>query len=302
MVHVVALCQEPSYYFPLTMAESYLLPGQLWPRLLAQSDHALKTGALQPITTEITTLEVEETNFVVRILTQIHRKKITTEHQHRQKINPFLPYDADLFVGHFSPTHLGLLNKFKVVDQHLLIVTREFEDQQSPLTLEDFAVAVQVLEEKEGLVFYNSGPKAGASQPHRHLQWIPFPLVENSQKFPLANHFIQAKNLPFKTAIAPLTMDVINDADGGKICYQVYQDLLQQLRLQTTERARPHPYNLLMTREFLAIVPRSQESYQDIEVNALGFAGGLLVRNQQQLELLQQLGPWQLLQRVGIAQ
>ncbi|AIE75455.1 MULTISPECIES: DUF4922 domain-containing protein [unclassified Synechocystis] len=284
------------------MAESYLLPGQLWPRLLAQSDYALKTGALQPITTAVTTLAVGEIDFVVRILTQIHRKKITTEHQHRQKINPFLPYDPDLFVGHFSDTHLGLLNKFKVVDQHLLIVTRQFEDQQRPLTPEDLGAAVTVLQEKEGLVFYNSGPKAGASQPHRHLQWIPFPLIENGYTFPLADHFISAKNLPFKTAIAPLTMDIINSDDGGKICHQLYRDLLGQLSLQTTAEEKPHPYNLLMTREFLAIIPRCQESYQDIEVNALGFAGGLLVRNQQQLELLQQLGPWKLLQNVGIAQ
>lgn len=283
------------------MAESYLLPGQLWPRLIAQSDHALKTGALQPIATDITTLGAGDVNFVVRILTQSHRKKITTQHQQRQKINPFLPHDPDLFVGYFSDTHLGLLNKFKVVDQHLLIVTRRFEEQQSPLTREDFSAAVQVLQEKEGLVFYNSGPKAGASQPHRHLQWIPFPLVENSQNFPLANHFIKAKNLPFKTAIASLTPEIFTNSGGEKICHQLYEELLEKSGLQTSSD-KPQPYNLLMTREFLALIPRSRQSHQDIEVNALGFAGGLLVKNQQQLAMLKELGPWKLLQQVGLPQ
>ncbi|NIO40609.1 MAG: phosphorylase, partial [Burkholderiales bacterium] len=39
-------------------------------------------------------------------------------------MNPFLPYGKDLFVSDISETHLALLNKFNVIDYHLLIVTR----------------------------------------------------------------------------------------------------------------------------------------------------------------------------------
>lgn len=287
------------------MSESPLLPGQLWPRLIEQSHHALSTGALQPIATESIGLKVGEITFVVRILANLHRKKAVTQEQQQQKRNPFLPYEADLFIGNFSETHLGLLNKFNAVDHHLLIVTRQFEDQQTPLNPPDFAAAVQVLREKPGLIFYNSGPIAGASQPHRHLQWIPFPLGDKGEAFPLVSLFNQAlenpKIAPFKLAIAPLTPDSFRTDRAGMICHQLYGELLQRLDIQKPGQ-NPLPYNLLMTPDFLIVIPRSQESYQGIEVNALGFAGGLLVRNPDQLQTLQAIGPFNLLQQVGIPQ
>lgn len=286
------------------MSESPLLPGQLWPRLIEQSHHALSTGALQPIATESIGLKVGEITFVVRILANFHLKKAVTQEQQQQKRNPFLPYERDLWVGNFSETHLGLLNKFNAVDHHLLIVTRQFEDQQTPLNPPDFAAAVQVLREKPGLIFYNSGPIAGASQPHRHLQWIPFPLGDKGEAFPLVSLFNQAlenpKIAPFKLAIAPLTPDNFRTDRAGMICHQLYEQLLQRLDIQGKPGQNPLPYNLLMTPEFLAMIPRSQESYQGIEVNALGFAGGLLVRNPDQLQTLQAIGPFNLLQQVGI--
>jgi ATP adenylyltransferase len=48
------------------------------------------------------------------------------------------------------------------------------------------------------------------------------------------------------------------------------------------------------------LIPRSQESYNGIEVNALGFVGALLVRNPNQFEQLQAIGPLTLLKKVGI--
>ena len=48
--------------------------------------------------------------------------------------NPFLPYEEDLYVRHLEPNHVLLLNKFNVVENHLLVVTREFESRQTPST------------------------------------------------------------------------------------------------------------------------------------------------------------------------
>lgn len=289
-------------------SDVFLSPGQLWPRILAQTDHAHRTGALQPIATEQQLLPSDDISFVVRRLTQIHRKETATKQQKRQGINPFLPCDPDLFVGHFSTTHLGLLNKFNAVDHHLLIVTRQFEDQQLPLTESDFAVALQVLQEKPGLIFYNSGPVAGASQPHRHLQWIPFPLASDAQSnaaFPLqlwyddlasrSDTCLQISS-PFSLAIVRLNFTEIS----AQNCYSLYKKLLVIANLNPGNSEKPAPYNLLMTREWLTLIPRTQERYQDIEVNALGFAGGLLVRTDDQLDWLQKTGPWHLLQQVAV--
>ena len=47
------------------------------------------------------------------------------------------------------------------------------------------------------------------------------------------------------------------------------------------------------------MVPRLQESYDNISVNALGFAGSLFVRNQEELQLLRSVGPMRILEHVA---
>ncbi|MCG8361947.1 MAG: phosphorylase, partial [Pseudanabaenales cyanobacterium] len=59
-------------------------------------------------------------------------------------------------------------------------------------------------------------------------------------------------------------------------------------------------YNLIATRQWMLVVPRSQESYQEISVNSLGFAGSLLVRNIEQMQLLKDIGPMNLLKSVAL--
>jgi ATP adenylyltransferase len=50
------------------------------------------------------------------------------------------------------------------------------------------------------------------------------------------------------------------------------------------------------------LVPRSTECFKGISVNALGFAGGLLVKDEVQLNLLKTFGPMTVLQRVAICE
>ncbi len=61
------------------------------------------------------------------------------------------------------------------------------------------------------------------------------------------------------------------------------------------------PYNLLVTRSWMLLVPRSRDSFRGVPVNALGFAGSLLVRNRRELQLVREIGPMTILREVGIA-
>ena len=71
----------------------------------------------------------------------------------KEKPNPFLPYEKEMFVADISRTHLCLLNKFNVIPHHLLIVTREFEDQETLLTMKDFeAICTCITEFEPGLL------------------------------------------------------------------------------------------------------------------------------------------------------
>jgi ATP adenylyltransferase len=292
----------------MTRSSVSLPPGTLWPRVITQTQSALENGALQPIATEIHSLEEQGVNFLVRILANLERKAQAKKLQTTTKpkdFNPFLPYDANLFVGDLSATHVCLLNKFNAVDHHLLIITRDFEEQENLLNLEDFTAAVLALTEIDGLVFYNSGKLAGASQRHKHLQLVPLPLVDTNISFPLEPWFLAAmgagKSLPFQQAIAPCPQNCQSEPEKWAAYLETtYLQLLQQLDLWQPASPKPKPYNLLMTRQWLMLIPRSQESYNGIEVNALGFVGALLVRNTSQLEQLQTIGPFTLLKKVGV--
>lgn len=60
--------------------------------------------------------------------------------------DPFDPYDEALWVDHLSPSHTLLLNKFNVVEYHVLVVTRKFEQQTNPLNLQDLEATWHVVQ------------------------------------------------------------------------------------------------------------------------------------------------------------
>ena len=181
--------------------------GQLWQRLIEATARATHMGHLEPIPTVHHPLSRDGVQWLVRIVDAT--KEMPRAAERSGDHNPFLPYDPVMHVADLSATHVCLLNKFNVVDHHLLIITRHFESQESPLTLADFQALWACLVEYDSLGFYNSGPRAGASQPHKHLQTVPLPLrQQDSIGVPLLPRFdfdslalgqvTQSSQLPFE--------------------------------------------------------------------------------------------------------
>ncbi|MGB8702737.1 MAG: DUF4922 domain-containing protein [Thermosynechococcaceae cyanobacterium] len=297
------------------MGDDWIQPGTLWSRVVAQTQHALACSALHPIATHYDWVEQNGIRFLVRVLANLQRKdKAKRDQKRRKDFNPFLPYEADLFVADLSPTHLVLLNKFNVMDHHILIVTRAFESQDSLLTEADFQALALGLSEIDGLAFYNGGKTAGASQPHKHLQIVPLPFVPDGSPLPLDPYMTEIvlngtmgrnSQLPYRHAIAPLdAIDFAQPLIVAPLLYHLYQQLLQTLHLLPEDAEPQQPrqaYNLLATRRWLALVPRSQERFGKIEVNSLGFAGALLVKTPDLLDEVREVGPLTVLTAVGEA-
>lgn len=293
-----------------SLQPQWLQTGTLWSKIRLQTQHALDCGALQPIPTTYDWVEQNGIRFVVRILANLQRKVAAKESQPKN-FNPFLPYDPNLFVTDLSPTHLVLLNKFNVMDHHLLIVTREFESQDDCLTTQDFQSLALGLSEVDGLAFYNGGPKAGASQPHKHIQIVPLPFVPDGSRLPIESLLLENTvsaqagtnpRLPFLHLITRFEkLDFTQPKTLSMYLLEAYRHLMISLNLMSIDSTKcsQGAYNLLMTREWMCIVPRSQEGFGDIQINALGFAGALLVRNPEQLAYLQAVGPLTVLQNVG---
>jgi ATP adenylyltransferase len=293
-----------------------LQPSTLWDSVKKQTNHALECGALLSIPTEFEFVEQDGVKFLVRILANINRKNTAKKQQDQQtqatgkEFNPFLPYEEDLFVADISKTHLCILNKFNVVDYHLLIITRAFEEQESLLTLGDFTAMWACLAGIEGLVFYNAGKNAGASQRHKHLQLIPLPLTPSGMQIPIEPLLAETQfedeiatipKLPFLHAFAKLQPSWVDSpCTGAKATLEIYQKLLQTVGLGAIDcEKQAGAYNLLATREWMLIVPRSQEHFQSISVNSLGFAGAMLVKNPSEMELLKQQTPMNILKSVA---
>ncbi len=145
-------------------------PGSLAALAALRVREARQNGALQSIATELSCIDDGGIRFLVRVLASLKQKE--REAQARADgtgrgqagANPFLPHDPRLFVADLTPTHFCLLNKFNVVDSHLLLVTRAFEDQERLLTPANLDAMAAALGEIDGLGFFSRTSTCSSSR------------------------------------------------------------------------------------------------------------------------------------------
>lgn len=224
--------------------------------------------------------------------------------------SPFLPPDPELTVGPVGEHHVALLNKFPVCARHLVLARTEFQEQQTGVGLDDFRAIATLLSAEGGLAFYNGGPVAGASQRHKHLQWVPdgdspaslriytevfndelddLTLVEHPG-LPVQHCFVRVRagaGIPVDEAVASM--------------HNAYTLALNHLGLRTDSRGFVPPFNTQVEDGWMLLVPRRQEKFQDISINALSYAGVLHVQRPDQVELIRQTGPLAVLAATGYA-
>jgi ATP adenylyltransferase len=283
-----------------------LEPGTLWDRVALTTRRGLRSGVLQPIATRSEMVEDEGVSFVVREVSSLVRKAEAKRAPERPG-NPFLPpYDPDLLVAEISPTHVGMLNRYNVVPHHLLVITRAFVDQRTVLDEADFAALLACMTERDCLGFYNGGEEAGASQPHKHLQVVPLPLAPTGPAIPLgpllaaAAEAGVAEGLSFVHALAPADSAWFQPSPDASSAAERYQSLLAAVGLEVDVDGWLGPYNLLLTRRWMMVVPRSREHVDGMSLNALAYAGALLVRNAAEMERVKVRGPMGVLAAAGV--
>lgn len=283
--------------------------GSLWNRVQRTTARALQNGAIQPIDTEATYCSDHGIRFLIRVVTRLRDKPPPDEDQ-----NPFLPCEEALYVADALDSHICVLNKYNVVQHHLLIVTREFERQETRLTQRDFHSLWRCMREYESLGFYNSGPVSGASQRHKHLQLIPLAANWASDGHAVtlcskldaitspSGRITRVGGLPFQHAF--VRRDVEDSSDVTRVaietlCY--YHEMMQYVGIEvpeSTDALVTVPYNLLLSKRWMFLVPRARECFQDISLNALAFVGAFLVQDNKQLEKLLKAGPFTALRTV----
>ena len=267
-----------------------------WEKALQKTKISINSKSLFPLqTTDITKNLYKGNDFIIRELDITKFKKNTLI---GPKINPFKPWDKILEIDSIGNGHQLILNKYPVQLGHVLLITNEWKEQNGWLDIKDWEAIKEVNKDTSGLWFFNSGPLAGASQPHRHIQLLrrdPSELSCPREKWILALNNLNYKNEKFsKNIILKKFSKSLNEEN----IHEIYKDLSYNLGLgdPRNDKKPKYPYNLIFTNRWMIIIKRKTDNLFGISINALGFAGYILVTENSDIKYLRELGPEKLLE------
>ncbi|KAF4212018.1 hypothetical protein CNMCM8980_010011 [Aspergillus fumigatiaffinis] len=210
--------------------------------------------------------------------------------------------DPALLIATINHTHLLVINKFSVLRPQLLLLTCDsYRRQHEPLTGEDFAAIHSVLSssKERHLVIYNCGPIAGASRNHKHVQILPRP----AHLFPDDPNF-DPELIPFQYGLRSLRGPDFDNADCPSRLYEIYQELLAEskARLENspgTNNEGYFPHNVALVREWIIVIPRRSNNFEDVTANAAGMMGSVWLKSEEELDGWKQVGPTKALAGLG---
>ncbi|KLV08830.1 phosphorylase [Photobacterium aquae] len=244
-----------------------------WKMAERVTEKSMASRDLMPIATQAVTIEQDGVCYLGHVVTENAGKKLISSSSHA---NPFLPYESAMYVAEAGESHVCLLNKFPVISPHLLICSKDFVSQTQVLSLADFKAWLLGFDADDVLGFYNCGPVAGASQPHRHMQ-----LVKTA--VPLSE-LIGLGALPFEHVVSRS-----NNLDAESI-YGNYLAALAKLQLGPDEHGECSPHNVLLSKDWLLVLPRAVNNIAGVFANGMNYSGRFLVKRKEQLEWLKQYG------------
>jgi len=266
-----------------------------WEKAIDQSNFAVDQGCLFPLETVDITKDIYSNNdFIIRKLDLSRFKK---EKLIGPRVNPFDPWEKVLEIAKVGKYHQLILNKYPVQFGHILLITNRWKPQNGWLDINDWRAVKEVNNDTSGLWFFNSGPLAGASQPHRHIQLLRRDLFEKN--CPREDWFLNFENYEnkkedlYKNIIVKRFNFKLNISD----IYKQYLELSRKIGLGNPlyDLKPKAPYNLIITNSWIAIIKRARDNLFGYSINGLGFAGYILVTSKSNLEYLKTNGPENLL-------
>lgn len=281
-----------------------------------RSEQAQASGALLPIEAEQIVIQDGGLPFIVRWVAALAAKDAAKDTAavslpggpRDPNFNPFLPPDPALTVGPVGEHHLAILNKFPVCLHHLVLARREFAEQLSPLEQIDFRALAQVQSELGGLGFYNGGAAGGASQRHKHVQWIP-EAVGNASLCDLRHGLptqarpgdqAQHPELPLAHCFVRVQAGQGCEVDvAARSMHEAFEAACHALGLAPDEAGLLPPCNMLVDGDWMLVLPRSREHFEGVSLNALSYGGTIYVRHTDQIEAIRESGPLRALAEVG---
>ncbi|KAK5084288.1 bifunctional AP-4-A phosphorylase/ADP sulfurylase [Lithohypha guttulata] len=251
------------------------------------------------------------------------KPKQTQHEQTAKKFDPFEDPAPGLLIERIPPqdhSHNLVLNKYPVIENHFIAATKHNKPQSDLLEEDDLYATYACLrswqediedDSRRALfAFFNSGEHSGASQPHRHLQFLPvenmisddeagWGLLCDSMTFPAHDGLplLHNPNLPFIHFATKLGIGMDGRALSEKymlLMKAAFATINAGCDLSNIDKISMSPdkgtafsYNLAMTTEIMAILPRKAEagvitgtSDGIVFVNGTVLAGTMMVKSE----------------------
>lgn len=211
-----------------------------------------------------------------------------------------------------------MLNKFPVIPDHFILATKGFKEQTDLLEEGDIGAAYDCLkayraEGEELFGFFNSGEHSGASQPHRHIQFLPVESMRSGVQETtgwsiLADSLKGEPELPFTYFVS-----TIPDAATPRQLHNIYISLYEKA-FKASQRFSENPgstsalpkttrkeesrisYNMGLTDRAMVVCPRVSEGPKiksidgqmigPIALNGTVLGGTLLVKSEEEWDAL----------------
>ncbi|KAI8964057.1 HIT-like protein [Daldinia sp. FL1419] len=287
------------------------------PELVKAAFNAARVnGDLTYYPTQVTILTPNSIPFQLRFspALALKPKAPKPKEPHGKPFNPFENPSPAMLIADLPPSHRLVLNKFAVVPEHFILITKDFKPQTHILEKEDLAATFACIQAyrangRELFAFFNSGPHSGASQPHRHLQLLPVERMRDgleevdrgSDWSVLAERVTESeKALPFKVFTANIRSDMTADERHGAYL-ELYRNAVKAAfpdKQPSGEGEAVLSYNFAMTSDSIALCPRTAEGAmikdklgQDVGVVSLNgtvLAGTTLVKNEVEWDVLRE--------------
>jgi len=136
--------------------------------------------------------------------------------------------------------------------------------------------------------FYNCGDDSGASQPHRHVQFLPVEDMRYGLDDSNSWDLLIERNGGSDAISLGMLVRHISATSTGQNLYDLYIELLREARARTG--VDNISYNIGMTRSVLAVFPRRKGdvhfSEGHVGLNGTIVAGTLMVKRKEEWEAL----------------
>jgi ATP adenylyltransferase/5',5'''-P-1,P-4-tetraphosphate phosphorylase II len=213
-------------------------------------------------------------------------------------------------IGTINSTHILALNIYPVFrPQYLLLTFDSYRSQSEALDLQDVEASWDFLCTEGGedyYVMYNCAQEAGCSRNHKHVQILQKPEISSPESgfrfFPDIEEHKTMTKVPYVYFLQYFNQRISMEAIE---VFGIYREVLRKCRktlgIKKDDEETVCPHNVVLTKNWMLVIPRRTGTYKGVMVNAAGMMGMPTVANEELFAIWREIGPSKALSEFGVS-